>query len=519
MKTDALTKTDAPIADARQKTARPHAPYQWDIPLALRPPMAPADRLWLLALMALYAVLYLVFYPPIYTSVDEASTFRMAFLLRHGSLVPHDPDFFPSISPLGLHGRTYRFPIGFPALLAPLAGGGGRAFFLLNPALHLAATWFFAKTLQALRMPPRYAALYLLYPSAVLFTRTLLSDPFAASLTTIALYCLLRRRTTPWASALLGLALLTRSASVLAAGAVFVALLIGDWRTQDEVPLWRGRAVPFGLGLLPFLAVSGWYNWYTMGNVLKTGYSADQLSLAGLWTAGPLYAESLLLLFPGMLLAPLLYRGRFWRIGLLSTTAVVLLAAAYNESTYGNTPLETLISTPRQVLPVVPFLLLAYCGLLSAWRRKIAWARVPLSLPAAATLLVMAAVLSGLHQRYLHKLDAVRLELRQTLPADGVVYANKDVFKLHQPVWDGRTYREFPFVSDAQARADLAHGPVYVALYVRSRGFRSEDDGNAAIESDLQARFRLAPGPASRTGLLHCRRVVGLRAVGTGAAP
>ena len=169
--------------------------------------------------------------------------------------------------------------------------------------------------------------------------------------------------------------------------------------------LRQSRALPFALGALPFCAATGLYNWATMGSAFRSAYSASQLSLHGLVAIGPMYALALMTLLPGMLLAPFLYRGAYWKVGLASTTLVVLLAAAYNESTFGNNSLQTIISTTRQVLPAMPFYLLAYCGVLSRWLPEARLRRMHAFEAAGALLLVLALGISFMHQKYLRALD------------------------------------------------------------------------------------------------------------------
>ncbi len=476
----------------------------------LSPGAETSDGRWLLWMMAAFAVIYAVFYPLLYTSIDEAATFRMAFVLRHGAVVPHDSGFFPSISPVGIHGRMYLFPIGFPAVLSLVSLAGWKAFFLVNPVLHLVAAWCFGRILQANRVSAKYAVLYLLYPCFVLFTRTLFSDAFAASLTTIGLYFLICRRSTLPAGLCLGVALAARVASAPVAVLMFVDLLADDWRRRGERPLLRGQSLFFLLGLVPFFAVNLLYNNYTMGSPLHSAYSADRLSLHGLLHIGPLYALSLLLIFPGMLAAPFFYRGPFRWSGLAAAVVVSLVAAAYDESTYGNSLLQTLLSTPRQVLPVMPFFLLAYCVVLGQWLPEARLKRVR-AFEAAAVLLALAVGISAIHQKYLRRLGAVQTRVAQALPAASIVYANKDAYKLHQPQWDALTYRELPFIADDQAAQDLKSGPVFVVLFVRSRGFAAEDADNQRVSDDLR-RFLLTACPISgEDEQISCFRVQGLR--------
>ena len=476
---------------------------------------AGADRRWLLVVMALFAGIYLVFYPPIYTSIDEASTFRMALAMHHGWFIPHDPEFFPSISPIGIPGRMYRFPIGFPAVLSLASVFGWRAFFLVNPLLHLTAAWCFGRILQSNRISAKYAVLYLLYPCFILFTRTLYSDAFAASLTTTALYLILCRRSPGSAGLCLGLAFAARAASAPVAILLFLSLLLWDQR-RGLLSWRRALSLRFLLGVTPFLVCVGAYNIYTMGSPFRSTYSIAQLSLHGLISTGPLYAVSMLIFYPGLLLAPFLYRGVYWKTVLAAATLILLTAASYDESTYGNTALQTLLSTPRQLLPVMPFYLLAYCGLLAKCFPEPFLRRVRAFEVAAVLLLGMTIVISFLHQQYQQRLVAIQTQISQTLPVHSVIYANKDVYKLHQPPWDSRTCRQLPFVTNAQAAEDLKTAPVFVVLFLRSRGFTAEDTENARLLSDLHTRFLLTPMALPEDRGLQVYRVNKVRAsIGT----
>jgi hypothetical protein len=468
------------------------------------------DLRWLLGMMALYAVIYAASYPLIYTSIDEGSTFRMVYVLRHGWIYPHDNNFFPSISPAGPHGLVYRFPIAFPAVLAPLTLFGWKALFLLNPLFHLAAAWCFSRILLANHISTRYAILYLFYPSFVLFDRTLFSDPFAASLTTIALYCLLCRQKPVWAGLCLGLAAMSRGESASVALILAAGLLLQDWRRSPRsIP--TGQGVAFLLGVLPFAALTMGYNNAVLGGPFKSTYSLHELSLGHLRHNFPIYALSLLLFYPGMIIAPIVYRGKLWKECLAAAAFGLLLAASFEETTHGNNVLQTLISAPRQLLPVMPFYLLAYCAVLGN-RLPEEQLRRAIAFPIAGILLaVSAAGISGLHQKYLRSLAGIQMQIARALPERSIVYANKDIYKLHQPIWDERTYRELPYVSDAQITEDTRMEPVFVVLDVRSRGFSDEDASNRSLLQDFRDRFRIEQGPDLGNDVLQCYRVLGIR--------
>jgi hypothetical protein len=150
-----------------------------------------------------------------------------------------------------------------------------------------------------------------------------------------------------------------------------------------------------------------------MGSVFKSAYSSQYLTLGHFAKLGPWYLLSLLLVYPGMLAAPLRYRGSFWREGMLATALGVLIAGSYIEATYGANLVQTLIAISRQILPVMPFFLLAYCGALATWLSKFKgqhWGRID-SLPAKAfglLLCLTAAGISVLHQRHLQQLRRIQ---------------------------------------------------------------------------------------------------------------
>ncbi len=462
--------------------------------------------------MIIYAVTYIAFFPPIYSSLDESANFGMAYVLRHGTVFPALAGYDLAMSPIGPHGPIYRFPIGFPALLSILSFLGWHTFFLVNPLFHLVATWLFARILQTLKMPVGLALLYLFYPGFVLYERTLFSDPFAASLTTAAIYFLICGKPRPSIAGLcLGMALLARSTSLLVAGVFFAGLLLSDWRSRSQTPFWRGQAIPFGLGLLPFLCINSVYNYATTGHFSHGTYDAGMLSASNLVKLGPLYGSSLLLIFPGMLLAPLVYRGRFWGECLAATFAVTLVAASYYETTYGGNRLETLISVVRQVLPVLPLYLLAYCGVLATLLVRLKLREIMLTTTLGLLLLVVSIGISVGHQKHLRTLVALKSEMAQTLPPQTIIYGNKDVFKLFQPIWQHTICRDLTNISRQDAMADLRSHPVFAVLYIRSRGVANEDGINAQAMMNMRREFVLKPGPTSQSGLLQYYRITGVR--------
>ena len=464
----------------------------------------PADTQLLAVLLTAYAVIYAVTFPHMYTSLDESDNFGMAYVLRQGTIHPSTAHTSLSMDVPGAHGSVYRFPIGFPLILAGMSYLGSQALFLVNPIMHLLATWFFARTLKLLECPVWLAAIYLFYPGFVLYQRTLFSDGFAASLTAIALYNLLSGRMTA-AGVMMGLSVMSRSTSAVIAVLLAAGLAI-ESRKRGDTPLTMvTAAAKFCLGLLPFFIATGVYNELTMGSPLKSTYSGSLFAWHAFKTFAPFYIASLALVPPGMFFAPLAYRGPYRQTLIAICGVVFLIAASYHESTFGENRLQSLITVSRQVLPAMPFFLLAYCTWLGRFK---GWFIVPRT-AAVLSLLVVAAGMSWIHYRVLGRLLVLHADLARVLPPHAVVYANKDVFKLHQHVWDPQTYRMLNTVTVKQVAVDMHSGPVFVVTYYRNRGVENEDNQNNAIQADLKTHWILTELPSSAGSDFHYYRVQG----------
>jgi len=306
----------------------------------------------------------------------------------------------------------------------------------------------------------------------------------------------------------LGFAALSRSTMVIVAAMFWIYVLAEEIRSKPKLAIWQWRTASLSLGLLPFAVAGLIYNYFTTGNMLKSTYSAMDLTLANFITFGPMYATSLIALYPGMLIAPFVYRGRFWPVVLCATTAVFLVASSYYESTFGDNKIETLLACFRQILPVVPLYLLAYCGVISSLLPRLTYHR--LVLPAATVpLAALSFFIAFEHQHKLKQMVSVEQTIRTTLPAASVVYGNKDIFKLHQPMWDNMIYRDVMELKSNQLSSDLETRPCYVVLYLRSRGVAHEDKQNRVILREVKDRLVLGVGPSSSDKMLQFYRILG----------
>jgi hypothetical protein len=309
--------------------------------------------------LALAAAVALLVFPRVAVVTDEAYYAGQALGLLHGSLLPTGAEALP-FAP-GQEATAVRYPYGWPLLLAPLRLLGFRAMFAATLALHLLGGAAVARMLVRRGLPAWLAAAWVFHPVAWVFSRTLMSDVPAAALILLSLDLWEQGRPGRSAAAL-GYALFTRTANLMAAAGVGLAVLLGRPRPRDVMLLVLGPI----LGGIAFVALnrvalgSAMGTWY--GVVGMGAFTADQVPRHLL-----LYAGGLLLL-PPFPLACLLLRPRgcdLWAVAALPTLGFFVVYSYHDQSA---SPLETFLGGQRLIL-------IAHAVLLVATMRV--WAAIP----------------------------------------------------------------------------------------------------------------------------------------------
>ena len=275
----------------------------------------------LLIVVAAVVVLTWAFATPVtWTIFDEQAYLTQAarfaegdaFLLAHrlGDVALPGPRMFVDDS-----GREIpEFALGWPLLLAPLARGGPVLAFGLALVLHLLGTAAFVGVLRRLGMRELWALLYLLHPTAILLSRSAMADVPTMAATAIGLYAWLAPRRPRRGAVLAGIVWGASLHLRLSQGPILVALVLAALWTDRDRGDKRAPALLAGLapGVLSACLVSLWLH----GALLPP----TTASLSPTWLAGnvPAYAFWLLLLYPGLLLAPV-------RPGPLRAEAVAVL--------------------------------------------------------------------------------------------------------------------------------------------------------------------------------------------------
>jgi hypothetical protein len=465
----------------------------------------------LLTAGVLYALLYVAFWPTIYSTMDEASYMGNAYVLRQGAVYADVAGVtVPTNYPVGGH-YVSKYPLGMATLVALGSLAGWKVVLGVNLLIHLLTFVVVVKTLRHLRLPGAFALLYLLHPTAVLYSRTVMSDPLSGLLIALAFYQYLRRRYAA-TGALAGLSVLVRTGNVLAVPLFVLAVLFERPPGEERKGNLRDRLRPALLvaaASLPFLAVAGYYAKVIAGGEMAS--HTGTFSLRYFPEMFPAYAVALVLLYPGMLLAPALYRGPGRLVVAGLSYGFILLYSFWFYRDTGSGFADTLIRELRYFLAVLPLMIVAYAEAL--WR--LAGQRGAVGLPARAVgaafvagLFAVAAAVSYKHARFLGTMAGVRDGLlAATTPADRI-YCNMQVAKLMHPGW-GR--RRFILVSrpdkDRTELRTWLNGPgstggrAVLAYWVRPgrEDDRREADRVASVGSGLIAAPADVPLPPELT--------------------
>jgi 4-amino-4-deoxy-L-arabinose transferase-like glycosyltransferase len=398
-------------------------------------------REWpLLAGLALYAVSYVVFYPATFAILDEDAYVTQAYLFRAGRISYDNAQVSAPRFSVNMSGRTVgKYPPGNALFLVPFTWLGWRALFLSGLILAMLGTLVFRQILRELSpdTDPIWSMLYLMYPTVVLFSRTVMSDLPAATAVLVAAWLTLRQgRSTVTGGLVLGFACLIRYSN-----AIFIPVLLAMLISRTGK---RGRtALVWTLGLAPGLVCVLLYNAYAFGGPFRfpmylTGHFAPWF----FWRNLGYYAVNLLLLYPLMLVAPLAAGPR--RILLLGLPAwTLLLLYCFFSYIYDtpSLPLRLAVGT-RYLLPAIPFFTLGYAIVLGRLEARFRQGAA-LKYLVLAALLTVSVIIQCRHQGVLRTQDRYRRMLYDAVPENALLLCNADASELVSHAWGPRRVREY----------------------------------------------------------------------------
>ncbi len=346
-------------------------------------------------LALIHLIIMWIFYPEFYLSVDAKRYLEAAHDLMSYGVDPSrwKPHYLLGNSLFIIPGLSLGFDFTFAGYIL----------------LHVFSSFLFTLILRRWGLPSFYGILFLLNPSLILFSRTILSETPSVFLIVLALFFYTRglapegggkRIDIGLGFLFFGLASWVRYTNFFIGGVFLFFYLFRVLKFREaKAFLWT---LPFLVG--PSLVLLQQKIFY--GGFFTNAYG-EWSQIFGVSRFLPVFAYYLVLLnvnYPVMLASAFLKGGILPQGGplrkevLTSTVLIILIYSFYRWGIQGTNFLERLAGGVRYMLPLFPLLLLPYVNQLEAWRRKL----VPAGAGIAAASLIAALVLSDTALAWIH---------------------------------------------------------------------------------------------------------------------
>ncbi len=368
-----------------------------------------------------FSAAFLAFYPSNYGIVDEAAYLTTSYTFARGEIYYDQAGMnqAPMMVTTSTGHLVSKYPPGNSVLLLPFTVLSWQGVFLRGLLLTGLCLLLFTMLLNFYKLPRMYALLFLFFPPIVLFTRTIMSDLPAMLMALTGLYFFVTKRNM-WAGVFTGLGVYMRYPLALLIIAFALVLL-----ARREIRTFLFFCLSALLSLVPLLG----YHIFVFGNIMgpASQYGAD-LGFRVYWGTLGGYALSLIILYPLMLIAPFVYRGKDKGI-FISALVIYFLFHAFQSYIDSSADfVQWLVMSQRYLLPIVPFLLVPYAALLD--RIKIARKLV---LPVSLVLAITCVIINNRHAQFLRVQDRYQKLVYHYAGNCDLMICNKDVFEVVNP--------------------------------------------------------------------------------------
>lgn len=452
--------------------------------------------------LAIYCLLFLVYYPPVCGIEDEQGFVNQAIFWSRGALSAEGAGLSTHLGdllPIGGRHLPIRHPGRSLAALPFYMAGGYEAVFLSGIFLHALLVLVACATLRRLNLPQNYALLVLFHPTLLIYSRTITADAAAGTGLLLAVFAFCRNgvmvtRDLCLAGLGVGLAATMRHHAAAAAPALALAVYLKKGRLKSclvfalaclvsAMPLIAFNLVAYGSLLDPFSAGRGLFS-------LK--YLPEQI---------PFYAESLSLFWPLMFFSPfLLLQREKAAIPAVCLSFLALLGCYYFHDSSASR-VQTDIIGLRLMQVALPSWIIAY-GLMIQSRCMPYLARFrQLQKSVGILFLVMGSLLTyaifARHQTRLNDYAQRRQMLLMATPSggflltEGLVHKLVGIYRPEQPDYEphlvtfqsNRSYDEGVLQERLRSRT-----PVYLAFSPNTPGQQPSQ-----IFRELQLRLKAVP--------------------------
>ena len=372
-----------------------------------------------------------------------------AYVMRNGTIFG-DVAGIPVVSSIKTPSGHFvtKYAPGTSFLLIPFTFLGWRSIFSLPLILHLLGFFVFIKILKIYNIAHYFSLLYLLYPTSVLYSRTIMADIPSAVFFIIACYFFLRKKKFYFLSGVFfGILPLFRYSNIILAIPFFVYAIVELFRCIRKTSFLGSVVLRLLLGFIPGFLLLIIYNKIAFGGFLSTPLGVTgSFSLRFLPHNLLFYFLSMSLVYPLMFFFIFFLRkNRF----ILITTAFLFLLF-YSLYTYftvapGKNMFKTLIVGMRYLLPVVPIFILSYSNMLEKVKRKI-----PVLANGFFWFLVVAFSILNLamiyqHQGFLKTQEKLKDTIYANTDEHSLILTNYDGMEFFQPAWGKRETAMFVY--------------------------------------------------------------------------
>lgn len=392
---------------------------------------------------AIFTLLYLIFYPTYYISIDEHQYIKNAFLIPTGTIVTSQSELYCGGHQIGENTWVSSQPIGKSITLIPFTFLPFDWIFLSGLLAHLLNFALIIIILRRMNVSTNWASLYLFIPVFQWSSRTIFPELNVLSLFLAAYYFWINTQKKYYALSgfLLGVSMVLRYDAVTGPAAFGLQAVLTE----------RKKLLPFVAGLaLPILFLL-MFNQYTYGGMLSTGYGsvAEQTSfpipndfILSIFT----YATLLFIAIPFSLFA---VRKSEHRILFWSLAAGTIIVFSYFSPFWHfdfSLPL-TFTARLRYFIPVAGLLLVPTLKWYAAQWKNISsrWTAVPHNSKwvLAAGIIVLVIFSAALHAQHNH-LSSSRREagniIHSTIPEGSTVIGSADDCVYFIPAFFGEYY-------------------------------------------------------------------------------
>ncbi len=314
-------------------------------------------KFFLLAVSA-FSIIFVAFFPAIYTSIDEHAFLKNAILLREGKVGEKNPELACRATIHNEHGFVASQFIGRSIALVPFTYFGLGAVMLSGLFIHLVNAAIFYFILRRLKIDPRFTVLYLFFPVLLWESRTLYSELLVLTGFLAGFYFYIREGKFSWTASgfCFGLSALVRYDAVVGFVAFGLPLAFKN----------RQKLFQMAIGFVPLLFVIVFFNSFVYSGPFNSGYGTSVSLLSSILSFGvPTFMAYLMILafvFPGMLVSPVFFNGKKFAVqfAILSIAYLIISSRFTDFFSFPVTVENIFISRLRYLLPLLGLLLIPY---------------------------------------------------------------------------------------------------------------------------------------------------------------